>query len=125
MKRCVLWVLVLLGLSACSPHDEHYYAVHPKALEKAMLQCPQRAVGALSCEQLKTIAERLNQLAYLLRLDQQTYGKKIIALQEARDLNRLKMQKNPNQPALKQALDNINQQLEEHLAVVKWLGSPV
>lgn len=124
MKKSVLFMLVVVMCTACSTHDERYYALHPKALQSAMTECPERALGALSCDQLKTIALRINQLAYLLREDQQGYGKKIISLQESRDLQVKHVHDHPNQPELKQTLDETLRHLEERLAVVKWLQSP-
>lgn len=124
MKKSVLLMLFVFTCTACSTHDERYYSLHPKALQSAMTQCPEHALGALSCDQLKTIALRINQLAYLLREDQQGYGKKIISLQESRDVQVKQVHDNPNQPELKKALDETLRHLEERLAVVKWLESP-
>ena len=118
----VLWVV--LGLSACSSHDEHYYRLHPKALQSAMAGCPSHAVGALSCDQLKTLAVRVNQLAMMLKHDQLGYGKKIIKLQEERDQLMKQMNDHPEQVELKYAWVDSEQRLAEHLAVVKWLASP-
>jgi hypothetical protein len=67
---------------------------------------------------------RINQLAYQLRINQQVYGQKILALQERQSDYQSKLQDNPNAPELKQALDDITQNIHERLSVVRWLESP-
>lgn len=114
----------MLALSACSQHDASYYTAHPKALQHAMLRCPSQSSGDLSCDELKTIALRINQLAYKLRMDQQAYGQEILALQEKQNDYQKKLQETPNEPKLKQALNDINQKIQERLSVVQWLESP-
>ena len=116
--------LVLLGLSACSSENEQKYSTNPKTLQQAMKQCPEHPPKKISCEQLGKISMRMNQLAYKLRLDQQAYGKDILALQSMITEQRIMLEKNPNKVELNETLKNNQKLLQEHLAVVRWLASP-
>ena len=116
--------LILLGLSACSPENEQKYSTNPKALQQAMKQCPEHPPKKITCEQLSNISMHVNQLAYKLRLDQQAYGKDILALQSMITEQRSALEKNPSKAELHQSLKNNQKLLQEHLAVVRWLASP-
>ncbi|MDF1828050.1 MAG: hypothetical protein P1U39_07200 [Legionellaceae bacterium] len=116
--------VILMGLSACSPGNEQKYSTNPKALQQAMRQCPDHPPKNISCEQLSNISMRVNQLAYKLRLDQQAYGKDILALQTMITEQRHALEKNPNKVELNKSLKNNQKLLQEHLAVVRWLASP-
>jgi hypothetical protein len=116
--------LALVTLSSCSPQNEKSYSGNPKALQEAMKQCPEHAPKHASCEQLSEIAVRINQLAYKLRVDQQAYGKDILALQEAITAQRSTLEKDPKQADLQKNLKQNERHLQEHLAVVRWLASP-
>lgn len=116
--------VMMLGLSACSPESEQKYSTNPKALQQAMKQCPEHPPKKISCEQLANISMRINQLAYKLRLDQQAYGRDILALQSMITEQRSALEKNPNKAELNQSLKNNQKILQEHLAVVRWLASP-
>lgn len=123
-KMAWVWLPIVLMLTACSKHDERYYASHPRALQKAMTHCPARSLGALSCDALKVIALRINHLAYELRMNQQAYGQTILALQEKQHEYQQKLQQHPNQSEALQAFNELTQDLQERLFVVKWLESP-
>jgi hypothetical protein len=108
-------------MASCAAHDERYYSLHPNALQKAITACPQKPSSTVSCEQLKNIASRVNDLAYQLRLNPQGYGKEILALQETIG----KQEANPAEAStLEPSLAENKRDLEEHLAIVKWLESP-
>ncbi len=124
MIKCIALAMVSLGLTSCSAHDEHYYITNPKALQQAMLDCPERSHAALSCKQLEEIAARLQDMGYQLRANPQEFGKRILALQEIIAKQELSLTHNQNQPELKIQLNHNKQQLKERLAVVKWLESP-
>lgn len=128
MPKLFISILILSGFflqTACSPQNERGYASNPKATQKAMANCPARAPSKqVSCEKLQEIAIRINQLAYKLRLDQQAYGKDILALQEQITAERNNLAKDPKQVALQKSLKQNEQDLQEHLAVVRWLASP-
>lgn len=124
LVTCMGLSVMLLGLSACSPENEQKYSTNPKALQQALKQCPDHSPKKISCEQLSNISMRVNQLAYKLRLDQQAYGKDILALQSMITEQRSALEKNPNKAELHQNLKDNQRLLQEHLAVVRWLASP-
>ncbi len=124
MMKFIILAVMSVWLVACSAHDEQYYRAHPVALQDALTKCPDQQPAGLSCQQLKDIALRLNELAYQLRMNPQDFGKQILALQETIAKQENTLQQNPNQPEVKAALDKNMQQLKERIAVVKWLESP-
>ncbi|MDX2347123.1 MAG: hypothetical protein QNK11_09660 [Legionella sp.] len=116
--------LLLIALAACSPQNEKSYSGNPKALQEALKQCPERVPRHMTCKQLQDMATRINQLAYKLRVDQQAYGKDILALQETITTQRSTLEKNPKEITLQKDLKQNERHLQEHLAVVRWLASP-
>jgi hypothetical protein len=116
--------LCLLALAACSSEKEQGYSTRPKALQQALQKCPEHAPKHVSCEKLSEIAVHVNALAYKLRVDQQAYGKDILALQETITAQRSNLEKHPEQGELQKSLKNNQKSLQEHLAVVRWLASP-
>ena len=78
----------------------------------------------MSCGQLKNIASRVDELAYQLRLNPQGYGKEIITLQENIAKQEATLINQSNQPELQRALLDNKYDLDEHMAIVKWLESP-
>lgn len=124
MKKFYLIAVLSFGLFGCANHDEQYYVSHPKALLKAMKHCPARSDVAISCDQLKDIALRVNQLAYDLRTDRLAYGEQILALQEKRHQYEVELAARPQDVHLQQQLTALNRSLNERLFVVKWLESP-
>ena len=109
MFRIVVSILLGLFLVACSGHDEQYYALNPQYIEAALAACPNKSPGSITCEQLGVVAEKVNQLAYLLRTDQQAYGLSIIQLQ-----NSIVEHESPSK----------RDALNKRLAVIQWLLSP-
>lgn len=120
---CITSAAFLL-LTACSSDTENKYATHPKALQQAMQQCPEKSPKHVSCQQLSDIATRINQLAYQLQSNQQGYGQDILALQETITTQRSALEKYPEQADLQRNLKQNERQLQERLAVVRWLASP-
>jgi hypothetical protein len=122
MKKVISWGGLLslsLCLMACTPRDEHYYRVHPKALQDAIAACPSHPPKLVSCETLHQIALRVNELVYELRMSPQDYGQKILRLQ-----TEIVKQMAGNDETAKTVLDNHLQDLQERMAVVSWLESP-
>ena len=124
MSKYVILVIASLWMAAVAAHNERYYSLHPIALQKAIKQCPEKHPATVSCEELNTVALRVNQLAYQLRSDPQGYGKKILALQETIAKQEAMLKNDPNRPELRASLDEHKRDLRESLAVVKWLESP-
>lgn len=104
--------------------DAYYYSVHPKILQSALQHCSEKQSIDTSCEQLKTIALSVNESAYQLRLDPQAYGKKILLLQQVIAQQESALKNQSNQPELQLTLIENKRQLEQRLAIVKWLESP-
>ena len=106
----IIRIILLLGLMslllACNANDKNYYINHPNALQKALKDCSK---ATKSCERLGAIAHHINKLGYDLQNNPQRFRLQIIKLQ-----NQLSIQKNP------QKIHELN----ERLAVVKWLESP-
>ncbi len=123
MKYIVL-VIMSSWVVACSAHDEHYYSLHPDTLQQALKNCPDQQPKGASCEQLKVVAVRVNELVYQLRENPQDYGKQILALQETVAKQEHALKQNAKQPELDETLSKNKQQLKERLAIVKWLESP-
>lgn len=108
----------------CSAQNEYHYATNPEALIKALNQCPQKSPRQITCEKLSEVAQRINQLAYQLRADQQAFGKEVLALQETIITQRQMLEKNPSEISIQKHLERNERNLKEHLAVVRWLASP-
>ena len=81
-----------------------------KALEEKAAACNPVISGSQVCAKLKQKSDRLNRLAYELRVNPLKYGQKVLALQE-------KIQ-DPR------ASHKTTQHLKERLAVIKSLESP-
>lgn len=77
MNKSLAVLFVILGLTSCSAKNEHYYRTHPNELQQAIKACPNRQPAGLTCEQLESLANRMNKLAYQLQLSPQGFGKKL------------------------------------------------
>jgi hypothetical protein len=118
-----LVVFLIFGLTSCSKNED-YYRLHPKELQQAVNACPNKQPQSMTCQQLEALAKRMNMLAYQLQMSPQGFGKKILALQEtiAKEQEQLKTEvTNAN---LQTSLTQNSRDLEDHLAVVRWLESP-
>jgi hypothetical protein len=117
----VVWglLLVSLGMTGCTQHDEQYYRLHPQALQDAIAQCPEKAPKMVTCEALHKMAIQVNEWVYELRMSPQGYGQTILALQEE-----IARQEQRQQNEDKQSLEKNKQILRERLAIVSWLESP-
>jgi len=124
MIKYIILGVSSLWMTACSAHDEQYYRLHPKLLQQALQTCPEKQSANISCEQLKDIALRVNEFAYQLQIDPQGYGKKIILLQQIIAKQESTLKTTPNQQELQTSLNENKQDLQERLAIVKWLESP-
>lgn len=104
--------------------EEHYYKENPKALQKAMGQCPEKQPAGIPCERLKVIAQQVNDSVHELQIDPQKYGQRILALQELIAKQSISLKQDSNQSELRASLNENIQKLNERLAIVKWLESP-
>ncbi len=123
MKYIIL-MFMSLWVVACAAHDESYYRLHPDALHKEIKNCPDKQPKAMRCDQLIAIAAQVNELAYQLRMNPQQFGQQIIALQIALAKQEQSLQQKTDQPGLDVEFNKNRQNLNERLAVVKWLESP-
>lgn len=124
MIKYIILMLMPAWALACFTHDKAYYCTHIESLQKALHQCPERKPSDMTCEQLQTLASRINVLSDELRSDPQAFGQKILALQENIDASAALLKVNANQPELLASLKKNQSQLQECLGVVKWLESP-
>lgn len=123
-KSKTLTLLLALFLVGCQQqHDAHYYASHPKALQKALLSCPHNTPSPLGCDVLRDIDARMGHLTYQLQDDQLAYGRKILALQEEADRYRQQLKAHPS-IKLEASLSETQAKIEEYLLPVQWLTSP-
>lgn len=122
MKYIVLMMMPLLA-NACV-HDEAYYRFHMTQLQTVINKCPANPPAGVTCAQLQQIALHANVMADELRMNPQGFGQKILSLQETMSLDLASLKENHHQPALQESIILHKNQLDERLAVVKWLESP-
>ena len=121
LKKVIL--LSTFWMLSCSAQDEHYYTTHPQALQNELHQCETQATHNETCQKLKVIALRMNDLAMQLRSSPQDFGKQILELQQTIAQQEAGLLKE-NQSDQQASLSKNKQELNERLAVVKWLESP-
>ena len=124
MNKNLMLILVILGLTSCNTKDEAYYRTHPKELQTAINACPKQTPGAITCQQLAALGDRMNRLGYQLQSNPPGFGGKILALQETIAKQELEVIKDPDNTELAKNLEHNKKELIELLAVVKWLESP-
>ncbi|OCH98792.1 hypothetical protein A8135_10850 [Legionella jamestowniensis] len=123
-KAFLLLIGASLFLTACTVQDESYYRRNPQMLQQAIKDCPNKKPQQMTCEQLTVLAKSINQLAYQLQMNPQGFGKIILALQETLAKQQAELKNNPNQPGLRASIEKTKRELEERLAIVRWLESP-
>jgi hypothetical protein len=116
MIKYLIFFMIPTLATACFTHDEDYYRLHIKALEDAIYHCPDVHPKQVTCVQLQQMASRINMLSNELRTDPQLFGQKIMMLQAA-----LYQTSSPLMPS---AIAEHQMELNDRLAVVKWLESP-
>lgn len=124
MIKHIFLVVAFLWVSISTAQNATYYRLHPKVLQQALQACPQKQPKNVTCKQLNAIALKVNSAAYELRLSPQFYGKKILILQQTIAKQEQILKIKPNQPNIQISLSENKQQLQERLAIVKWLESP-
>lgn len=118
MRLPSLALSLFLFMVGCSSHDEAYYRLHPKQLQQVLKQCTGQASTNENCEQLKILAAQMTQLAYELQKNPQAFGNQILSLQE-------KIAEVDTQPhSNKETLKSLHKELQDRLAIIKWLESP-
>lgn len=125
MIKYIILIVMPLFVSSCSAAlDATFYSLHPKELQQALQQCPEKHPAGVSCEQLNNLAMHANILVSELQYDPQRFGKKILTLQEELAQYKAALNGNPEQTGLQASIEKNKVQLGERLAIVKWLESP-
>lgn len=124
MNKYLVVTLIVLGLTSCSAKDEQYYRTHPKVLQQAMKDCPNKQPSGLSCQQIEKVAVQMNTLAYQLQYNPQGFGAAILKLQQTIASQQIELTKSNANNELHLDLNKNKKELAERLAVVKWLESP-
>ena len=124
IKYIILMIGPLLAGNSVAAQDANFYRLHPVELQQALEQCPATHPAGVSCEQLDECATRANTLVSELHRNPQTFGQKILVLQEERAKLEAKLNGNSQESDLRGSLDSNKMQLSERLAIVKWLESP-
>ncbi len=124
MKTLLLICLTAMMISCAVKKDEHYYQSHPEKLQEALNHCPKKQPEHLTCQQLKDVAMRFNQLANELHANPQEFGKKIITLQEEIARQKAQLKKDSTQKELKEKLAENQEMLDSRLTLVKLFESP-
>jgi hypothetical protein len=124
MGKYFIVVLIAIGLTSCNGGRGQHYLSNVNALQKALENCPQKSPPGLSCDKVKKIAIRMNDLVYELQSNPQTFGNKILTLQQGITNERIALKQDSNNDELKRSLQKDRQQLADSLTVVKWLESP-
>lgn len=122
--KAVLFLSIFSCAFLAKASSQGYYSLHPKQLQQAIKQCPQRSPASVTCEELKDIAIKMDQLSYQLRSNPQLFGQRILAIQQLVAQQENTLQQNSNQPELRTLLAQNKHTLQEYLAIVRWLESP-
>lgn len=124
IRYIILMAIPLLANSFSVMHNEAFYRLHPGELQKAIEYCPAQHPKGISCEQLAHCARRANELISELHASPQGFGHNILALQEDMDKLRSSLKASADQIEIQTSIDKNKEQLNERLAIVKWLESP-
>lgn len=117
--RSVILIFLSVGfLTGCSERASSYYWQHPQALHDALIKC-QTHRNTATCENLSQIGYSMNILGQELQANPQDYGKILLNLQM--ELAEKSAQKQENTD---ESLQSLQQEIEQRLAVIKWLESP-
>jgi flagellar motor component MotA len=123
MIKLFVVIVAMIGISPCVAH-ENYYKENPKALQKVLQECSQNNPKGIDCDQLRVVANQISESVHELQIDPQGYGQRILALQELIAKQTSALQDGAAESELQTSLKENIQQLQERLAIVKWLESP-
>lgn len=124
MNYLVLACLSFFLVGCTTNKDDDYYFKNPPALEAALKDCPAIHPEHISCEKLAQIAVTLNRMGRELQKNPQNYGRKILSLQETIASQKVQLSNALDKSALETSIKDNEEQLAQHLAIVKWLESP-
>lgn len=118
-----LMLMIFLPLSACQAKNEQYYRLHPDELQQALQQCMASEQSRNRCDSLWAIERDVRQLEFELKSNPQGFGQKIIRFQVRQVSLEKELQSHENKQK-RLELNEISDQLEQYLAIVRWLESP-
>ena len=121
MRFAVLFSLCLFSLSGCSEKSSSYYWEHPQQLRDALTACQNQHANP-NCEKLYQIGYSMNVLALELQSNPQRFGSTLMKLQM--ELAEKKQAQAPSKQSTHSLLEPIEQEIQQRLAVIKWLESP-
>jgi hypothetical protein len=124
MKKYMLLLFIAKTALACPAKDETYYLNHPKVLQEATQACPDTPPKHLSCKEIGSIGQHMQNLAYELQDNPQQFGIRILSVQQIISEKQAALAADPNNKQLATELSHNQQELLYRLAVVKWLESP-
>ena len=122
--KYVLPIIMTLLLMACSKRDDFYYRTHPLDLKEALNKCPNKAPNLVNCKRLHELSMHISNLADELRQNPQEFGQSILKLQN-KIAETKKTLNHTHDAKLSSMLEQLEVQLSERKAIVKWLESPV
>lgn len=124
MRYVILFCSCIGILTGCSEKPSSYYWKHPQVLRDALSQCQQNRESP-TCKKLSSIGYSMNTLGQELQANPQAYGKTILNLQMELAKERAKKQHAGEvSDQSTDTLEPIEQEIEQRLAVIKWLESP-
>lgn len=123
MKRIGFILLSLWSVFAAAK-DVSYYRVHPVELQLVLKACSDSPKLDEKCNDLQIIAQQLNAQAYELQSNPQQFGQTILHLQEMIAKATIELENTPSKSEIRTFLEENTAQLQQRLAVVKWLESP-
>lgn len=117
--RSLIFIFVSIGLLVgCSERSSSYYWQHPQVLHDALIKCQQNRNTAI-CDKISQIGYSMNILGQELQANPEEYGKTLLNLQM-----QLAEKSAQDTHTNDQSLQSLQQEIQQRLAVIKWLESP-
>lgn len=120
----IIFLVFICLLTACVKKDAHYYWQHPDKLQAVLAECPAIQQQGIDCHALGVIQKTMLTLANELQQNPQRFGNKIIQLQEKIAMLKTQIEKNRDDQTLHKTLSESRIDLQQRMAIVKWLESP-
>lgn len=118
------FLLLSTWAAFAAAQDVSYYRVHPIELQSVLKQCSDNPKTDETCKQLQLIAQQFNEQAYELQSNPQQFGQVILHLQETIAKATIELEKTPSKSEIATFIAENTAQLQQRLAVVRWLESP-
>lgn len=124
MLNKFLYILLFFGSISLAAQVD-YNKLDLKQLKQDLESCPKLEPGSgISCLELREVAQRINDLVVEMQLDRQGFGRLILdeQVQLAKQLEL--REQHGGTPDLDTKIENLQQNINERLAIIKWLESP-